>query len=40
MSGGPFAVLSNALVVAVVGVCNVEDGELGPPGQGIHGSRG
>jgi hypothetical protein len=30
----------HALVVAVVSVCHVEDGELGAPGEGIHAGRG
>ena len=40
MSGGSFTVLRHTLVVAVVRVSHVEDGELGPPGQWVHGGRG
>ena len=40
MSGGSFTVLCHTLVVAVVRVSHVEDGELGPPGQWVHGGRG
>jgi len=40
MSGRSLAVFSHTLVIAVVGVGNVEDGEFRSPGKRIHGCRG